>query len=169
MSDMSDMSETARRVTEPIFIEEPHDLNLRALYEYWNAVRGDRSMPWRTEIDPAEIPKLLPHIILYDVVTGGGYVIRLVGEEVVGFVGHNATGQPAGSALPPRAAEILQRILDAVAMERVPKFRAGKAHWQPDKSYRDFEACFLPLSGDGEIVDVILCAVSFSDLRRPQV
>ena len=53
------------------------------------------------------------------------------------------------------------KILDAVATERAPKFRAGKAHWQPDKSYRDFEACFLPLSSDGETVDIILGGIKF--------
>ena len=57
---------------------------------------------------------------------GGGYTIRLVGEEVVSFVGRNATGQPAGSALPPRAAEILDKILDEVVTERVPKFLRWK-------------------------------------------
>jgi len=160
------VSETTRMVTEPVFIDEPRDPDLRALYEYWNTVRGDRSMPQRADIDPTTIPKLLPCILMYTVAPGGGYTIRLVGEEVVSFVGQNATGHPAGSALPPRAAEILIKVLDEVTMERVPKFRAGKAHWQPDKSYRDFEACFLPLSANGESVDIILCGIAFSPVRR---
>ena len=118
-------------------------MNRRAI----KRIRGDRAMPGRGDIDPSAIPKLLPHLMMYSVApNGGAYTIRLVGEEVVGFVGRNATGHPAGSALPPRAAEILNDILAAVSTERLPKFRAGKAHWQPDKSYRDFEACFLPLS-----------------------
>jgi hypothetical protein len=157
----------ARRVIEPIFISEPRDLNLRALYAYWNTLRGDRSMPQRADIDPTEIPKLLPYIVMYTVAPGGGgHTIRLVGGAVVDFVGRNATGQPAGSVMPPRAAEILNKILDEVAAERVPKFRTGKAHWQPDKSHRDFEACFLPLSANGETVDIILCGIAFSALRR---
>jgi hypothetical protein len=163
------VNEPARPVTEPVFIDKPRDADLRALYAYWNALRGDRSMPQRADIDPVDIPKLLPYIVMYTVLPDrGGYTIRLVGEEIVSFIGRNATGHPAGSAMPPRAAEILIKILDAVATERVPKFRAGKAHWQPDKSYRDFEACFLPLSADGEAVDIILCGIRFSALRRPE-
>jgi hypothetical protein len=163
------VSEPARPVTEPVFIGEPRDPDLHALYEYWNTLRGDRPMPKRTDIDPVDIPKLLPYIVMYTVLPdGGGYTIRLVGEEIVSFIGHNATGHPAGSAIPARAAEILIKILDAVVAERVPKFRAGKAHWQPDKSYRDFEACFLPLSANGEAVDIILCGIRFSALRRPE-
>jgi hypothetical protein len=163
------VSDTARTVTEPLFINQPRDPDLHALYEYWNTVRGARLMPRRADIDPTKIPKLLPHIIMYTVVpSGGGYTIRLVGEEIVDFAGRNATGDAAGTTMPPRAAEILNDILETVVTERTPKFRAGKAHWQPDKSHRDFEACFLPLSADGEAVDIILCGVRFSVLRKAE-
>jgi hypothetical protein len=155
------MTDVARSITEAAFIDAPRDPQVKALYDYWNALRGDRAMPARADVDPATIPKLLPHIIMYDVAAEGGYSIRLVGEEVVRFVGRNATGGPAGTVMPPRAAEMMINILDAVTAERVPKFRAGKAHWQPDKDYRDFEACFLPLSADGETVNIVLGGVSF--------
>jgi hypothetical protein len=79
------MSESGRRVTEPAFIAEPVDPNLRTLYEYWNALRGDRPMPRRAEIEPAKIPKLLPYIVMYTVLPDGGYTVRLVGEEIVNF------------------------------------------------------------------------------------
>jgi len=119
-------------------------------------------MPARADFDPTEIPALLPHIIMYGVAPeGGGYTVRLVGEEVVRFVGRNAAGGPAGATMPPRAAEMLIQILDTVTAERAPKFRAGKAHWHPDKNYRDFEACFLPLSADGETVNIVLGGISF--------
>jgi hypothetical protein len=64
------MSELGRRVTEPVFIAEPIDPNLRILYEYWDGVRGDRLMPRRADIEPAKIPKLLPYIIMYTVLPG---------------------------------------------------------------------------------------------------
>src|SRR5580658_1065080 len=64
------MSELARTVTEPIFINEPRDPNLHALYAYWNTLRGGRPLPRRADIDPTEIPKLLPQILMYDVVAG---------------------------------------------------------------------------------------------------
>jgi hypothetical protein len=163
------MSELGRRVTEPHFIAEPADSNLRTLHGYWNALRGDRPMPRRADIEPAKIPKLLPYIVIYTVLPGGDYIVRLVGEEIVSFTGGNATGRPSGASLPPRAAEILNKIRDAVVIERAPKFRAGKAHWQPDKSYRDFEACFLPLSANGRDVDIVLCGIAFSDFQKPGV
>jgi len=79
----------------------------------------------------------------------------------VNFVGRNLTGQAAGSIMEPPAAELIINILDAVATGRVPKFRAGKAHWHPERAYRDFEACFLPLSSDGKTVDIVLGGIKF--------
>lgn len=148
-------------VPEARFIDAPRDPDLRALYEYWDRLRGGRAMPRRADVDPTHIPRLLPSIIMYGAAPDGGYTVRLVGEEVVHFVGSNATGQPAGSIMLARAAEMMVRILDAVKVERAPKFRAGKAHWHQSKTYRDFEACFLPLSVDGETVDIILGGIKF--------
>ena len=153
------MTGAADSAPEAVFIDAPRDADLQALYEYWNTVRGDRPMPRRADIDPIEIPKLLPYIIMYNAVPGGGYTVRLVGEQVVRLNGIDGTGLQAGSIMTPRGAEMMTRILDAVATERVPKFRAGRAYWHPEKTYRDFEACFLPLSADGEIVDIILGGV----------
>jgi hypothetical protein len=144
-------------ITGATFIDAPRDGDLRALYQYWDTVRGGRAMSQRADIYPTEIPNLLPCLIMYDVLPGGGgYRIRLAGEEVADFVGRNLVGQLAGSFMMPRAAEMMKRILDTVAKEQVPKFRAGKAHWHPEKTYRDFEACFLPLSSDGETANMIL-------------
>jgi hypothetical protein len=155
------MSEATAPVTEAAFIDAPRDARVKALYDYWDGLRRGRAMPARADVDPTAIPSLLPLIIMYDVAAGGGYTIRLVGEEVVEFVGRNATGSPAGSIMPPRSAEMIIRILDVVTNERAPKFRAGKAHWLADKKYRDFEACFLPLSADGETVNIVLGGISF--------
>lgn len=155
------MPEESAPITEAAYIDAPRDPRLKALYDYWDALRGGRAMPARADVDPAQIPALLPYIIMYDVTPGGGYTVRLVGEEVVRFVGHNATGRPAGVGMPPRSAEMTIKILDAVTGERAPKFRAGKAHWQPDKTYRDFEACFMPLSSDGETVNIVFGAICF--------
>jgi hypothetical protein len=155
------MPDAAEPITEAVFIEAPRDPRIKALYDYWNALRGDRAMPARSDIDPTAIPGLLPYVIMYDVAADGGYTVRLVGEEVVRFVGSNATGRPAGATMPPRSAEMIVNILKTVTRERAPRFRAGKTHWQPEKTYRDFEACFLPLSTDGATVNIVLGGICF--------
>jgi len=148
--------------TEATFIDAPRDPDLQALYNYWNGVRGKRPMPSRQDIDPMAIPKLLPFVFMYNVTAeGGGYTVRIAGEELIRFLGSNPKGHPAGSSMTQRGAMVLVKVLDAVAMERAPKFRAGKAHWRPEREHRDFEGCFLPLSSDGQTVDIIFGGVKF--------
>jgi hypothetical protein len=169
------MAERSDAATEAAFIDTPHDPDLRALHEYWDGLRGDRAMPSRQDIDPTAIPKLLPYVFMYNVVAdGGGYSIRLAGEEVVRLVGH--TGRPAGSTMTPLGSATLITVLDAVTAERVPKFRAGKAFWHPDRMHQDYEGCFLPLSSDGKTVNIVLGGVKFpgliaraSELERPGI
>lgn len=144
-----------------VYIDAPRDPKLKALYEYWEGLREGRAMPARADFDPSAIPTLLPHVLMYGVNPDGGYTIRLVGEEVVQFAGRNAAGGPAGHTMPRDSTEALLGVLDTVTGERMPKFRAGKAHWAPAKSHRDFEACFLPLSGDNKSVNFVLAGVAF--------
>lgn len=157
------MPDASGSISEASFIEAPRDSRIRALLAYWDGLRGDRLMPARADFDPTAIPALLPYVMMYGVGAEGDYTIRLVGEEVVQFAGRNAAGGPAGHTMPPRSAETLITILDAVRRERAPKFRFGKAHWHPDKDHRNFEACFLPLSPDGDSVNFILAGVTFPE------
>jgi hypothetical protein len=137
-------------------LSDPH---LLALHAYWLAKRGDRTMPAREDIDPSEIKPLLPYMTMHDMREADRYRIRLVGTAIVAFVGRDFTGQLAGVEMPPEAAQMMRKILDTVAETRSPLFRAGKAWWWKEKAYRDFEACFLPLSSDGKTVTMILGGV----------
>lgn len=139
----------------------PVDARLVALHAYWRAKAGDRDMPSRAEIDPAELKPLLPHIVLLDVLGVGDYRIRLMGEAIVRFVGGNFTGKDSVAGMEPEAIARLRGVLDAVVASRAPRFRAGKALWWRTKAYRSYEACFLPLSPANQPVNIILGGITF--------
>ncbi|MGH7093840.1 MAG: PAS domain-containing protein [Stellaceae bacterium] len=159
------MPDAAGVVTEAAFIEAPRDSRMTALFAYWDGLRRGRAMPARADIDPVAIREFLPYVFMYSVARDRDYTIRLVGDEVVNFIGRNATGSPAGTIMPPRSAAMIVAIIDAVTGERAPKFRAGKAHWLAEKTDRDYEACFLPLSADGDSVDIVFGGVVFPDTK----
>jgi len=92
---------------------------------------------------------------------GEPYTIRLVGDNIVRFVGRNNTGLPATIGMPDNIAAVMNAVLDEVVRSRAPRFRTGKALWHQEKSYREFEACYLPLSTDGQSIDMIFGGVTF--------
>ena len=72
----------------------------KAVYEYWlGKCRGPR-MPMRSDIDPAEMPRLaLPGLSLVEVVSDARrYVYRLVGTADVETRGSDPTGQTVAKA-----------------------------------------------------------------------
>jgi hypothetical protein len=141
------------------FIDAPHHPHLKTLHHYWQSKCGSRLMPSRADINPADIKSLLPDVIIWSAVDP--YIIRLVGDHIVRFVGVNNTGLPATEEMPPDAGRVMKAVLANVVSAKSPRFRIGKAFWKPEKSYRNFESCFLPLSPDDDNVDMILGAIKF--------
>lgn len=142
-----------------VYINAPRHPDLKALVEYWTSKRDARLMPLRGDIKPSEIKPLLPDIMIWSAVEP--FHIRLVGDHIVSFVGTNNTGKSATDGMPPDAARSMLAVLNDVVMSKAPRFRLGKAFFVPEKAYRDFEACFLPLSDDGNSVDTILSGIKF--------
>jgi hypothetical protein len=56
---------------------------LRPLWRYWTERCRDRQCPARSDIDPVDIPRLLPHIGLIDVETDASrFRYRLIGTRM---------------------------------------------------------------------------------------
>ncbi len=148
--------------SKPVFIEAPRHPDLQTLLNYWTAKRASRIAPARADIRPTEIKPLLADVMIWNVgIEPAPHNIRLVGENIVRFVGTNNTGKPATAGMTDEAAASMTAVLDEVVRARSPRFRIGKAFWHREKSYRDFEACYLPLSADGETIDMILGGLKF--------
>ena len=127
-----------------------------ALYQYWNARRGIRPMPSRGDIDPTEMRQWLPRITLVDVSPDGAhFTYRLVGTQIVDLLGMNPTGQPVASAWPAEEAAPLLEGYRAVVETRAPVFCEQTCQWLEDQKPSAW-AMRLPLSSDGERVDLIL-------------
>ena len=67
---------------------------LSLLYAYWDGKRGDRRFPGRSDLDPVEIPALLPSIFLVTVHRDPfDLVFRLAGTVLTGCYGSAMTGE----------------------------------------------------------------------------
>ena len=127
-----------------------------AVYQYWNARRGVRPMPTRADIDPAEMRQWLPRITLVDVSPDGTrFTYRLVGTQLVELLGMNPTGRPLESVWPEAEVTPLLESYRLAVETRAPVFCCQCHQWLSDQAPSAW-ALRLPLSSDGERVDMVL-------------
>jgi hypothetical protein len=133
------------------------DPRLADALAYWRGKRGSRAMPGRADIDPVEIPKLLPHVMLVDVLGPGSYRYRLIGSENANEHGINATGLSLDQVLTPPEyrAHVLGLYDECVAARRPLYSESLFLSPQGQSVERHTKVLFLPLSDDGETVGIV--------------
>jgi hypothetical protein len=128
---------------------------------YWRGKRGRRELPRRSDIDPTEIGKLLPHLQLIEVVGGGArYRYRLVGTSLVTAFGREYTGKYLDELFTGDRLANAKRVYGMACSRRKPVFLRNRY-----SSMRDLEMVanrlYMPLSDDGAAVNMILGALTF--------
>lgn len=132
---------------------------LRDVYAYWRDMKGDRLMPSRSDLNPADIVKLLPGLLLIDVEQEPRrYKCRLMGTETVAVINADHTGRYLDEL--PRADLYLKEKYDWLVREKRPYFYTGNAKWV-NKSYIEYSTIVLPLSSDGKTVDIVMVGVKY--------
>lgn len=125
---------------------------------YWEHKRGDRRMPPRRDLDPTEIPSLLSHLQMIDVIDRGArFRYRLVGTTLVETFGFDYTGRFADELFSGVRRDFVQKIYRIVCDERCPVFLHNVYQTMKHHSLIGMRL-FLPLSNDGEEVNIILSA-----------
>ncbi len=141
------------------------------LETYWQSVRRGRPMPSRRDIDPASLPRLLPNVLLLDVVPAdklgidrSGLAIRfrwrLAGTRIV----HVVRGEPTGKWLDQLELNLGDPFLAFCRMtvlERRPTCHI--ARWQDlDGKTKPLTRGLLPLSEDGRRVNMLIGIIDYA-------
>lgn len=125
---------------------------LRQLYDYWDRKRGTRVMPSRADLDPVDIPALLPNLILVDVERGEQirFRFRLYGTDVCAIRGVDLTGRYIDeeniTALRNPAIASYNRIL----ADRQPVYERHRFH-PNDRNVGYYHRLVLPLGEENEV------------------
>lgn len=163
---MSDRMPGVGAEANPTCLKHPA---LAFLLDYWRHKRGDRSMPARGDIRPSEIRKHLGWVVMADVLAGGQeFRYRLIGTLVTQYFLTEATGKTLTEAFQNWDRGLLnavRAVMRNVARDRIAIRAFGEAN-AIAAGFEAFEALFLPLSDDGDTVNVILHAFTFD---RPEV
>ena len=132
----------------------PNDI-MRQIYQYWLDKKGDCLMPSRADLKPEEMAKLLPYLTLVDVeVETGRYRFRLIGTETVKIFGQDVTGAYLDEM--PGAESYLKTRYDWLVKEKRPYYVVDSTLKWSKKASANYYVLGLPLSGDGEEVDMFL-------------
>lgn len=135
---------------------------LREIYAYWRSKRASRRMPARREIDPAEMPRLLPHLVISESVEGGRrFRCRLCGTAVARAMGFDPTGRSVEDIGDGSYRDYLNGLHRMACDERVAIFAASVAVGPLRGRHYFARRLVLPLSEDDDTVNQILSMVLF--------
>jgi len=150
----------------PIVVD--YDLKFRHPYlgaalAYWRACCRDRAMPARADLDPVDMRKFLPNVLLAEVVAGrrGPEIrMRLAGTEIEAVFGP-MTGKALADALPRDMVARWALLAETVLAARGPvRFVTRIAHL--GQEFITAEAVAAPLSSNGTDIDMMFAVVLFT-------
>ena len=139
---------------------------LRALLRYWAEKSADRAMPFRHQIEPTEIPRLLPIALLADVVQAGARM-RLLGSEATAAYGKETRGAQIAEI---QFGDFTVPWLDAffrVIQSGKPACAAGT--YRRGNELCRIETVLMPLTEDGSSVTQIFGGLLIQPILRGRI
>ena len=129
---------------------------------YWETKRGGRALPLIADFNPAEIPYLLPYIVVLDVIGHArNYVFRIVGERNRDILGVSLAGKTLEvlAEYDPGIYVASKCLMDTICRDATPRAVEGSLWWA--RRPINHEAVFLPFSRNGDQVDRIIEVVAW--------
>ncbi len=130
-------------------------------YDYWKQKRGERRMPTRRDIDPAEITKILPHVLLLDVQQDPlDFRYRLIGTKMDEHMSRRYTGMWMSEIAHQRPPSRIWANCRQVAQSGLP-LSGDTPYVGKNKEFLTTEDLIMPLSDDDATVDMLFVTVGF--------
>ncbi len=148
------------------FANTLRDNRHRRAFAYWRSKAPEGRLPGRRDIDPLDVPDLLPWLTLVDAIWEGTRLrlrCRLIGTEVVTRFGRDITGLYAEEAYP---GDYLAQALEtygAIIESRRPYLSRHRIPIE-GRENAEYDRLILPLAADGDTVDMFLACFAF-DVR----
>lgn len=142
-------------------LEDCSDPILAAALAYWRRLARGGTLPRRRDIDPSEIPRLLPHLQLIDVADAGArFRYRLVGTALVAAFGKEYTGKYLDELFVGDRLAYASRVYSTVCIRQRAVFLRNRY-----STTRDLQMIanrlYMPLSDDGASVNIIFGVLTF--------
>ena len=119
------------------------------LYAYWTRLRGARTAPERSEVDPGAIRGILADTFILDVEPALGYPMRIAGSRTSSLFLRELRGDPFLDLWRWQDKPELSEILASVSDEAAPILAGASAKLQGVAGL-EFEVLLLPLRHHGD-------------------
>src|SRR4051812_30059046 len=142
------------------------DPRLHRFFAYLQGKRGDREFAARRDIDPLEFGYILGNVVLLDVEHEPlRFRYRLVGSVLAAATGYDLTGSYVDAHRDPEyRAYVLARYRETVTGRRPS---GGIYELVMGRKLKQYQWLRVPLSDDGETINMIVAAVILGDPVSP--
>lgn len=135
----------------------------KAVYEYWNDLRGSRSAPDRRDIDPTRIREALANTFILELNEESEFAFRLAGSHLCNTYCRELKNRSFSALWHPRDREAMETLIRAVTEDHavaLVTFQGTTAI----NSKGAFETILLPLRHNGSTHTRILGAMTALDV-----
>lgn len=162
---MTETLEDIRAGELDLFEDRDRFPDLASALDYWESKRSGRVAPARADIDPLDMPDLLPRIMLADVVRNAAgrldFRYRLSGTGIGRTHGSELTGQGPLDLRPPSYGALIDSHYRQAVRQRRPLAHRITLH--TSKKTCGYARIILPLATDGETIDKLMMVDSDSE------
>lgn len=134
----------------------------RALYEYWNNLRGSRSAPERRDIDPTKIRSALSGTFILEVNEGGVFDFRLAGSHLCSAYCRELKGRSFSQLWHDKDGDAIETLIRAVTEDNAVALVTFQGATGVG-TQTTFETILLPLRHNGSTNMRILGGMSVVD------
>jgi hypothetical protein len=135
----------------------------RSILDYFNRIRGKDDAPLRRDVNPSDIPRLLPDIFMLEAVDNRWFRFRLAGTRLCAALGQEARGEEFGMVWTLDDRRRMTLAAQSVLANRLPLIvEARDAH-----SGEAVELSLMPLRSSEAECDRLIGVFSRTDPDRP--
>jgi hypothetical protein len=141
------------------------ETELRALRDLWEAKRGDRPLPARSDFLAEELARWMPYVALIDVEAQPlRFRLRLIGTMINAYDGADYTGRYMDEVLEPGVSAYILGQYERCVAERRPQRISYRGLYRHSPAF--VEKLYLPLSRNGDAIDKLLACI-YADFKDP--
>ncbi|MEM1351035.1 MAG: PAS domain-containing protein [Pseudomonadota bacterium] len=148
-------------------LSEPGYAPLAQVEAYWEALRGARIMPTRSEIDPRGIEGALEYAFVIERVAPGIARLRIAGSHLNDLMGMEVRGMPLTAFITPASRRQISDTLEEVFESPATCMVTLHSDEGPGTPALDARLLMMPLKSDlGDVSRLLGAIVSVGDMGR---